>query len=39
MLLAACDRQGRAVGRETPDVPEALQYIRELAEMCGEAME
>ena len=38
MLLAACDRQGRAVGRATPDVPEALQYVRDLAEMCGEAI-
>ncbi len=37
MLLAACDRQGRAVGRDTPDVREALQYVRELAEMCGES--
>jgi hypothetical protein len=39
MLLAACDRQGRAVGCETPDVREALQYVRELAEMCGETIE
>ena len=39
MLLAACDRQGRAVGRETPDVPDALKYIRELAEMCGDAVD
>jgi hypothetical protein len=38
MLLAACDRQGRAVGRDVPDVPDALQYVRELADMCGEAI-
>jgi hypothetical protein len=39
MLLAACDRRGRAVGRDTPDVHGALQYVRQLAEMCGEAVE
>jgi hypothetical protein len=39
MLLAACDRQGRAVGRDTPDVREALEYVRELAEMCGETVD
>jgi hypothetical protein len=37
MLLAACDRQGRAVGMDAPDVPDALQYVRELADMCGES--
>jgi len=37
MLLAACDRQGRVVGMAAPDVPDALQYVRELADMCGEA--
>ena len=36
-LLAACDRQGRVVGMDVPDVPDALQCIRELADMCGEA--
>jgi len=36
MLLAQCDRQGRAVGAAAPDVPEALAYIRDLAETCGE---
>ena len=36
MLLAECDRQGRAVGAAAPDVPEALAYIRDLAETCGE---
>jgi hypothetical protein len=38
MLLAACDRQGRVIGRITPDVPEALQYVRDLAEMCDESV-
>ena len=32
MLLADCDRQGRVVGVQTPDLWDALQYIRELAE-------
>ncbi len=36
MLLAECDRQGRAVGVNAADVPEALAYIRDLAESCGE---
>jgi hypothetical protein len=36
MLLAECDRKGRAVGAAAPDVPEALAYIRDLAETCGE---
>jgi len=36
MLLAECDRQGRAVGVRVPDVEEALQYVRSLAEACGE---
>jgi hypothetical protein len=36
MLLADCDRLGRAVGAQVPDVPEALAYIRDLAETCGE---
>ena len=35
-LLARCDRAGRAIGRKVPDVQDALTYIRELAEMCGE---
>jgi hypothetical protein len=34
MLLAQCDRRGRAVGAETPDVRAALDYVRELAEAC-----
>ncbi len=36
MLLAQCDRGGRRVGMAVPDVQDALQYLRELAEMCGE---
>ncbi len=36
LLLARCDRGGRQVGMAVPDVQEALQYLRELAEMCGE---
>jgi len=35
-LLAECDRDGRAQGVEVPDVEEALGYLRELAETCGE---
>ena len=37
LLLADCDRQGRAVGMAVPDVSDALQYIRELAEENDEA--
>jgi hypothetical protein len=36
LLLARCDRAGRRRGVQTPDVEDALDYIRELAEMCGE---
>ena len=36
MLLARCDREGHGWGVATPDVEEALDYVRELAEMCGE---
>ncbi len=35
VLLAKCDRGGRQCGVETPDVDEALDYLRELAQMCG----
>jgi hypothetical protein len=34
-LLAKCDRQGRRRGVAVPDVDEALQYLRDLAHMCG----
>lgn len=36
MLLAECDARGRAVGVEVPEVEEALDYLRDLAETCGE---
>jgi hypothetical protein len=36
MILAKCDRKGHAAGAAAPDVPEALAYIRDLAETCGE---
>jgi len=35
VLLARCDRQGRAVGVEAPELEEALEYVRELARTCG----
>jgi len=35
-LLAACDRNGREKGVEVPDLEEALQYLRDLAQSCGE---
>jgi hypothetical protein len=35
-LLARCDRDGRATGVDVPDVQEALEYLRELARICGE---
>jgi len=34
--LARCDRDGRQRGVEVPDVAEALEYVRELAQTCGE---
>lgn len=36
-MLAECDRHGRAVGARVPELSEALHYLRELAEACGEA--
>jgi hypothetical protein len=36
VLLADCDDQGRAVGMEVPDVEDALEYLRQLAQTCGE---
>ena len=35
-LLARCDRNGRQRGVETPELEEAIEYLRELAETCGE---
>ncbi|MBN1395072.1 MAG: HD domain-containing protein [Pirellulales bacterium] len=36
MLLAECDRAGRAVGMPVPDMAEALGYIRQLDDECDE---
>ena len=38
MLLADCDRQGRAVGVVVPDVYDAIAYLRDLAEECDEEL-
>ena len=35
-LLARLDRAGRQCGAAVADVQEALAYLRELAETCGE---
>jgi hypothetical protein len=35
-LLATCDRAGRARGVAAPDVEEALDFLRELARVCGD---
>jgi hypothetical protein len=35
-LLAKCDRNGRQRGGQSPDLPEAIEYLRELSRMCGE---
>jgi hypothetical protein len=34
-LLAQCDRRGRQCGAPAPEVHEALDYVRDLAAMCG----
>jgi len=39
MLLADCDRRGRMRGVLVPDIQDALQYIRELADTCEEEVE
>jgi predicted HD phosphohydrolase len=36
MLLAQCDRDGRVRCIETPDVDEALEYLRDLDRMCAD---
>jgi hypothetical protein len=36
MLLARCDRAGRVPGVAVPELDEALDYVRDLADMCGE---
>lgn len=35
MLLAKCDRQGRQAGVQAPELDEALDYLRDLAQACG----
>ena len=35
ILLSECDRAGRQIGVVVPDVEEALDYVREIAELCG----
>jgi predicted HD phosphohydrolase len=35
-LLARCDRNGRQRGADAPDLPDALDYLRELSRTCGE---
>jgi len=35
VLLARCDRDGRARGVAVPDVEEALEFLRDLARTCG----
>ncbi len=35
MVLARCDREGRQVGVQVPDIEEALDYLRELSAMCN----
>jgi predicted nucleotidyltransferase len=35
LLLAKCDRDGRLPAAAAPDLDEALDYLRELARMCG----
>lgn len=34
-LLARCDRGGRKRGGEAPELAEAIEYLRELSQMCG----
>jgi hypothetical protein len=36
LLLADCDRRGRAVGLRVPDVQDALEYLRDLSDACGD---
>ncbi|MEM9187279.1 MAG: HD domain-containing protein [Planctomycetota bacterium] len=35
VLLGECDRAGRVPGAEAPTLDEALDYLRDLARMCG----
>ena len=36
VLLAKCDRQGRQPGVEAPELDDAIDYVRDLAQTCGE---
>jgi len=36
MLLAQCDRGGRVAGADAPELDEAISYLRDLAQSCGE---
>jgi predicted HD phosphohydrolase len=36
VLLCDCDRNGRQAGVAAPELDEALDYVRDLAQMCGE---
>ncbi|MEM8866296.1 MAG: HD domain-containing protein, partial [Planctomycetota bacterium] len=35
ILLGECDRGGRVPGAEAPELDDALDYVRELAQMCS----
>lgn len=35
LLLGVCDRAGRVAGAEAPELEEALEYLRDLARLCG----
>lgn len=35
VLLGECDRAGRQPGVEAPELEEAIEYLRELEQMCG----
>jgi predicted nucleotidyltransferase len=35
VLLSRCDRAGRVAGAQVPEVEDALEYVRDLARMCG----
>ena len=35
-LLVRCDRKGRVPGADTPELSEVIEYLRELAQTCGE---
>lgn len=34
LLLARCDRNGRQIGAQAPELEEALDYVREISRMC-----